>query len=190
MTMYPFRRVYVLLVLLLGACASPDVSDYAQNQPVFDPVRYFVGTTDAWGMFQKRSGEVVRRFHVEITGTEHDGKLTLDEQFRYDDGTTQARVWTLQRQPDGSWRGTAGDVVGEAVGHAAGNALNWRYTLRLPVNGTSYDMFMDDWMYLIDQDTMVNRTSMRKFGIEVGQVTLFFRKRVVKTESQTERRSP
>lgn len=172
-----FRFCNALLLLTLCACASPDVAQYAQNTPVFDPAQFFVGKTDAWGMFQKRGGDVVKRFHVEITGSEQDGKLTLDERFRYDDGTTQQRLWTLTHQPDGSWRGTAGDVVGEAIGHAAGNALNWRYTLLLPVDGKTYEMTMDDWMFLIDPHTMVNRTSMRKFGVEVGQVTLFFRKR-------------
>lgn len=169
--------VTLLFVALLAACSSPDVSRYAANQPVFDPAQFFLGKTDAWGMFQKRGGEVVKRFHVEITGSNSDGKLILDERFRYDDGTTQQRVWTLVRQADGSWRGTAGDVVGDAVGEAAGNALNWRYTLLLPVDGKTYEMKMDDWMYQMDDRTMINRTAMSKFGFEVGQVTLFFRKR-------------
>lgn len=165
------------LLLLLGACSSPDVTHYAAQQPVFDPVQFFVGKTEAWGMFQQRSGEVVKRFQVDIHGRQQDDQLILEEHFRYDDGSTQERIWTLQRQADGSWRGRAGDVLGEAIGHAAGNALNWRYTLLLPVNGKTYEMQMDDWMFLIDDHTMINRTSMRKFGVEVGQVTLFFRKR-------------
>lgn len=171
-----FRCCAPLLVVLLSACAAPDVTQYAQKQPRFDPAQFFVGKTEAWGMFQKRGGEVVKRFHVDITGSEQDGKLMLDERFRYDDGSTQQRVWTLTHQPDGSWRGSAGDVVGEAVGHAAGNTLNWRYTLLLPVDGKTWEMSMDDWMFLIDEKTMINRTSMSKFGIEVGQVSLFFRK--------------
>jgi len=170
------RLLVLALPLLLGACAGPDVTHYAGQQPVFDPAQFFVGKTEAWGMFQKRGGEVVKRFQVEIHGAEQDGKLILDEHFRYDDGSTQQRVWTLIRQADGSWRGRAGDVQGTAIGQAAGNALNWRYTLLLPVDGNTYEMRMDDWMFQIDADTMINRTSMSKFGIEVGQVTLFFRK--------------
>jgi hypothetical protein len=37
-------------------------------------------------------------------------------------------------------------------------------------------MSMDDWMYQMDEDTLINRTSMSKLGVEVGQVTLFFRR--------------
>ena len=84
---------------------------------------------------------------------------------------------SLHQGEDGRWRGTAGDVVGEAVGEVAGNALNWRYTLKLPVDGKVYEVQFDDWMYLMDQNTLINRASMSKFGFELGEVTLFFRKR-------------
>ncbi|MGL6041067.1 MAG: DUF3833 domain-containing protein [Deefgea sp.] len=171
------KSILAALCGLLTACASPDVAQYQKAEPKLDLVHYFVGKTDAWGMFQKRSGEVVKRFHVEITGTHNNGKLVLDEQFKYDDGTTQQRIWTLTQAADGSWRGTADDVKGEAVGKIAGNAFNWRYTMFLPVDGKTYEVQFDDWMFLIDDKSMLNRASMQKFGFELGQVTLFFKKR-------------
>jgi hypothetical protein len=165
------------VVVSLAGCAAPDVRHYQDVTPRLDVARYFAGTTDAWGMFQKRSGEVVKRFHVTITGTGDDRNFTLDERFRYDDGTTEQRVWRLTRAADGSWIGRAGDVRGDALGQVAGNALRWQYTLMLPVDGTTYAMQMDDWMLLIDDCTMINRASMSKLGVEVGQVTLTFRRR-------------
>ena len=162
---------------LLSSCAMTDVSHYKNATPVLDLEKYFIGTTDAWGMFQQRDGTVEKRFKVVIEGKRVDGQLVLDERFKYDDGTTQQRIWRLSKQADGSWRGLADDVKGEALGKTAGNALNWHYTLLLPVNGTVYEMKMDDWMYLLDENTMINRTSMSKFGVEVGQISLFFRRR-------------
>ncbi|MFX7764239.1 DUF3833 family protein, partial [Acinetobacter baumannii] len=50
-----------LLALVLGGCASQQISDYAGKTPVFDPAVFFKGRTEAWGMFQKRGGEVARR---------------------------------------------------------------------------------------------------------------------------------
>lgn len=67
-------------------------------------------------------------------------------------------------------------MVGEATGELAGNALRWRYQLNLPVDGTTYVVTFDDWMYLMDEDTLINRSSMLKLGVELGQVTLFFRR--------------
>ncbi|WP_293933644.1 DUF3833 domain-containing protein [Iodobacter sp.] len=171
------KSLLAALCGVLTACASPDVQQYQKSEPKLDLAQYFVGSTDAWGMFQKRSGEVVKRFHVEITGTQNQGKLVLDERFKYDDGTTQQRIWTLVQQADGSWRGTADDVKGVAIGKISGNALNWQYTMLLPVDGKTYEVQFDDWMFLIDNKSMMNRASMQKFGFELGQVTLFFKKR-------------
>ncbi len=165
------------LSLLLCSCAMDDLSRYPQHKPQLDLEKFFLGTVDAWGMFQQRDGSVVKRFQVVIESKKVDGQLVLDERFRYDDGSTQQRIWRLTKQADGSWRGKADDVQGEAIGNIAGNVLNWRYTLLLPVDGKIYEMQMDDWMYLQDENHMLNRASMRKFGFEVGQVTLFFKRR-------------
>ena len=164
-------------LLTLCGCAAPDVSRYASERPELDLVQYFSGTTDAWGMFQKRNGEVVKRFHVLIEGHAANGALVLDEHFDYSDGTHQQRVWTLRQEPGGRWTGTAADVIGTAAGSVAGNALHWRYVLRLPVDDKTYDVAFDDWMYLVDQTTMVNRARMSKFGVRLGEVTLLFRRR-------------
>ncbi len=127
-------------------------------------------------MFQDRSGKVIKRFHVDINSYREGDRLILDERFVYSDGTTQRRVWTLTPDGEDRWLGTADDVIGTAVGELAGNALRWRYELNLPVDDTSYVVTFDDWMYLMDEDTLINRSSMLKFGVELGQVTLFFRR--------------
>ena len=164
------------LSLGLTACASTGVEQYRAETPVLDLKTYFNGTLDAWGMFQGRSGEVKKRFHVRIDARWEGDVGVLDERFSWSDGTTSTRVWTLTRQTDGSFRGRADDVIGEALGEAAGNALRWRYHLNLPVDDTTYVVYFDDWMYLMDDDTLINRSVMSKFGIELGQATLFFRR--------------
>ena len=171
------KSLLILFTFLLSACAITDVSHYKNVKPVFDLEKYFTGTTDAWGMFQQRNGEVVKRFHVIVEGKRVADEFILDEQFVYDDGSKQQRIWKLKKTSDGRWLGRADDVQGEAIGEAAGNAFKWQYTLLLPVDGTTYAMQMDDWMYLIDEQTMVNRARMSKFGIDVGEVTLCFRRR-------------
>ena len=60
------------------------------------------------------------------------------------------------------------------MGH--GRALNWRYTLALPVGGQIYHVRFDDGMYLQPDGVLLNRARMSKFGVERGQVTLSFRK--------------
>jgi hypothetical protein len=171
------RALLVLLFALsVAGCGGVDVRQYAAEQPALELSDYFNGELEAWGMFQNRSGEVVKRFHVAMTGTWQGDVGTLDERFTYSDGSTERRVWTLRRQADGSWRGTAGDVVGEAIGEVSGNALHWRYQLLLKVDGEQYVVDFDDWMFLMDQRVMLNRARMSKWGIDLGQVTLSFYK--------------
>lgn len=163
---------------VLTACGSVDVDHYAREKPELELSSFFNGTIDAWGIFQKRDGAVARRFHVVIEANwKSPQEGVLDERFTYSDGETQRRVWTLKRQPDGTWQGTADDVVGVAIGKVAGNALRWTYVMRLPVDGKEYLVDFDDWMWQLDDSSMMNRSVMSKFGIDLGEVTLFFKKR-------------
>ncbi|HRN77231.1 DUF3833 domain-containing protein [Ottowia sp.] len=175
-------RRHVLFALLAGSavlvagCANPQVSDYAQQQPTLELDRYFNGRIRAHGMFQKRGGEVVRRFTVVMDCHWQGNQGVLDEAFTYSDGTTERRVWRLTKHADGRYTGRADDVVGEAQGQTSGNAFRWNYTLRLPVDGTTYEVQFDDWMFLIDERVMLNRATMSKFGVSLGEVLLSFRK--------------
>lgn len=164
------------LVFSVASCGNVDVVDYANQQPALSLERYFSKPVKAWGMFQKRSGEVAKRFEVDIVSRREGNNLILDERFLYSDGTRQRRIWTLTPEGEGRWSGRAADVVGVAKGEIAGNAFHWRYRLLLPVGDSTYEMSMDDWMYLIDENTLINRTSMSKFGVEVGQITVFFQR--------------
>lgn len=174
-------RFLLLVALVLGvaSCASVDVARYADQQPALNLEHFFSQPVKAWGMFQKRNGEVAKRFEVNIVSRHEGNNLILDERFVYSDGTRQRRVWTLTPEGQGRWNGRADDVVGVAEGQVAGNTLHWRYRLNLPVDDSTYEMSMDDWMYLMDEDTLIKRTRMSKFGVEVGQVTLFFRRQGV-----------
>jgi hypothetical protein len=160
----------------LTGCAGPSLEDYAAQRPQFDLQTYFNGDVTAHGMFSDRSGKVLRRFvvtmHCDWTGDQG----TLDERFAYDDGEKQQRIWHVTKLADGRYVGKADDVVGEALGGQAGSAFNWHYTLKLPVQGSVYEVQFDDWMYQIDSKTVLNKAVMSKLGFRVGDITLSFSK--------------
>lgn len=176
----PSRLTRWLLALCtamgLSACASQNLPHYANEEPTLDLADYFNGKLVAHGVFQNRSGNVVRRFVVEMEGTWDGNQGVLDEWFTYSDGTQDRRIWRLTKHADGRYTGTADDVVGPANGQTSGNAFFWTYTLALPVDGKVYNVKFDDWMYLIDDQVMLNRATMSKFGFRLGEVTLSFRK--------------
>lgn len=163
--------------LWLSGCASQNLDGYAREQPVLDLAQYFNGTVDAHGIFQDRSGQIVRRFTVVMDCRWEGANGVLDEAFTYSDGSAERRVWRLTRHADGRYTGAAGDVVGQAEGRVAGNAFRWQYTLALPVDGRVIHVDLDDWMYLIDERVMLNRATMSKFGVRLGEITLSFTRR-------------
>jgi hypothetical protein len=162
--------------LALVGCTSIAPTEYAAERPVFDLARYFDGTVLGWGMVQDRSGKVLRRFRVTIEGRWVGDTGTLDETFEWSDGKQEKRVWTIVRREAGRYTGTAADVVGTATGEAQGNALQWRYVLRLPPEQGGWQVDLDDWMYLVDDATLLNRSVITKFGIRFGEITIAFRK--------------
>ena len=173
-------------LLLLSGCATPGVEVYRNEKPQLDLKRYFNGTVDGWGMVQDRSGRVLRRFHVVIVASwddnkgddskGDDSKGVLDESFDWSDGKKERRVWHIVKTGD-RYSGSAGDVVGRAAGEAAGNTLRWAYVLKLPPEQGGYEVDVDDWMFLLDDETLLNRSTINKFGIRFGDITINFRKR-------------
>ncbi len=173
------KFLFAMCVGLLGlvGCAGVSLDAYKNERPALDLKTYFNGTLDAWGIFQDRSGKVVKRFNVVIEASWQGDVGTLDERFTYSDGSTARRVWSITDLGNGRYQGRADDVIGTAQGEATGNALRWRYVLALPVDGEVYHVDFDDWMFLMDDKVMLNRSAMSKFGFSLGEVTLSFSKR-------------
>lgn len=163
-------------VLGAAGCSTIDPAIYAAEKPKFDLQSYFNGTVDAWGVVTDRSGKVIKRFTVVLDCRWTGDTGVLDETFTYSDGSKDKRVWTLKKNGD-RYIGTASDVLGEATGVASGNALLWSYTMVLPVDGKVYHVKFEDWMFLMDNDVMINRAEMRWYGIKTGEITLSFKKR-------------
>jgi hypothetical protein len=166
----------LVLFVFLSGCSTVKISDYADRTPKMIPEDFFNGRLTAHGIIKNRAGKVVRYFNADITAYWDDSKGTLEEDFVYDNGEKQRRVWILTRQPDGSYIGTAGDVTGEATGRIAGNSMFLEYVLEVPYGDGTIDLTMDDRMYLVEPQTVVNESVMYKFGFRVGEVILVIRK--------------
>ena len=162
----------MLAALSLAACSSVQVEDYAANSPALVPEDFFDGRLTAHGVIKDRGGRVIRRFNAEIKAYWEEGIGTLEEDFVFDDGEQQRRVWTLTPSGPGRYRGTAGDVVGEGDITVAGNSMFLDYVLRIPYGDGTLDLRIDDRMYLVDPDTLINESAMKKFGVEVGEILL------------------
>ncbi|MAF78431.1 MAG: hypothetical protein CME63_04910 [Halobacteriovoraceae bacterium] len=165
------------LFLFLVSCSQNSLDIYKDENPVFHPKKFFSGKMIAQGMVTNRSGEVIKRFNCDIVGTWNGDEGELDERFTYADGSKQRRIWKLSYDPKTqSLTGRASDIVGTAQGEFAGNTFHFTYDLKINVDESEYEIYVDDWMHLIDENTLMAKSRMSKWGFDVGEITLIMKK--------------
>jgi hypothetical protein len=164
------------LLFCLSGCGGPKVEDYSGKTPAMDIRQFFNGEVVAVGVFIDRSGMADPSMSVTMKGTFDKDGGQMYEEFIYSDGRNDKRTWTIRFVDDHHFIGTAHDIIGEAKGTQYGNAVHMEYVLRVLHKGSSYDMSMDDWMYKMDDKTIINRITMSKFGFKVGELILTFSK--------------
>ena len=167
------KNLFLVLCLGLAGCAGIEGRVALDESPRFDLFEFFDGQVLAVGIVQDRAGKVIQRFQADINGSVQGDTLVLDEQFRYWQGEGPAtRVWTIERMDQG-FVGSATDIPGPARGQSFGNALNWQYSMQLPYGDGTIGVRFDDWFWALDDQRMINRSYIKKFGLTVAEVTLY-----------------
>ncbi|NNF25351.1 MAG: DUF3833 domain-containing protein [Rhodobacteraceae bacterium] len=171
------RYLAIAAIALLAACTGkPALEDEILSDRQLNLEEFFDGQLVAYGQFQDVFGTVRRRFEVKIDGTWDGEALTLVEDFVYEDGSTEQRIWSLQKTGADTWTGTAPGVIGTASGTESGDAFNWRYEIDLPVPDGTLRVTFDDWMWLMSEDRLLNRAYIKRFGVDIGEVIISFEK--------------
>ncbi|HOP64196.1 MAG TPA: DUF3833 domain-containing protein [Spirochaetota bacterium] len=173
----PVIALSLMMLILQAGCSSVSIDDYKDEKPQLILEDYLNGTFDAYGIFINRSGQVTRRMHVVMKASWTGDTGILDEDFIWSDGEKQKRIWHLKKISTSAYEGRAEDVIGTATGEVAGNAFHWEYTLAVNVDGSIYNFAFDDWMYLMNDQILINRAKMSKFGFRVGEINIVFIKR-------------
>lgn len=160
------------LALAMSGCSNVTPDDYQGRAPAFEPEAFFNGSLTAHGVVKDFSGKAIRHFNADIIGCWSAGVGNLDEDFIFDDGEAQKRVWTLTPDGNQAYIGTAGDVVGEGRARWEGNAMFFDYTLRIELEDGPIDVRIDDRMYRVSENVVINESKMRKLGFGVGEILL------------------
>ena len=181
MTLRVNRRRFVSFIVLLftsstalTGCSTMKPETFQDSEPKLVLEDFFQGRTKAWGLFHDRFGTLRRQFEVDIEGTWDGRNLTLVEDFIYDDGEIEQRIWRIEKLNDHTYRGEADGVIGSAEGKAFGKVVNWTYRFALNTGDSNWNVNFDDWFYLQSQNVMINRAEVTKFGFTIGEVTLVF----------------
>ncbi|KAF0115555.1 MAG: hypothetical protein FD150_972 [Rhodobacteraceae bacterium] len=181
--------IVICLIALRSRYASFQAQrpgDYASG-PIFDLRRHLNGPMACEGVIFGPTGRVTSRFVADMEGRWDGSTGTLSEVFRYDSGSVQHRAWTLALGEGGKITATAPDVVGPGEGRVAGSGVMLRYSIQLTPEAGGHVLNVVDWMYLMGNGTIMNRSQFRKFGIKVAELVATMRPvegRVEKPSSQ------
>ena len=180
------KHIAVAAFVFAAACTGkPSFNDASLNDRAFNLEEFFAGDFVAYGRFQDVLGTVRRQFVVTIEGDWDGEQLRLVEDFVYEDGSIEQRIWTLRKTgpvvADQTWEGTAPGVIGAAIGREQGDRFNWQYEIDLPVPSAdgpteTLRVEFDDWMWQQTDDRLLNIAYVKRFGFDIGQVVISFEK--------------
>ena len=142
--------------------------------PLFELTTFLEGHTHAWGVFEDRFGRLRRRFTVDLHGRWRDESFVLDERFVYDTGEVETRIWHVTPSGAGRFLATCDDCVGSASGESDADSVRMSYRFRLKLKAREIVVAFDDRLYRMGDTTAVNRATMSKWGIKLGELSLFF----------------
>lgn len=171
--------LFVIALMVLkqryASFAAQDPAEYRGKGPDFDLRKHLSGPLSCEGVIFGPTGRVTSRFVADMQGTWDGSTGTLAEVFRYDSGTIQHRAWTLSLGSNGQITATAADVEGNGEGRVEGSGVLLRYRIRLTPEAGGHVLDVTDWMYLLDNGTIINRSQFRKFGIKVAELVATMR---------------
>lgn len=163
--------------ILFVGCAGMNVADFKSGRPRLDPTQYFAGETSSSGVLENRGGAPKERVTTQTVGRWVDATLLLEQELQIG-GKKQHRSWRIRKLDPNHFEATANDIVGTARGEARGNVFHWSFTLALSPGNPLSRVQMSQWMYLQpDGRTLLNHSTIRKFGLVVAQVTEVFQRR-------------
>ncbi|MGJ8583992.1 MAG: DUF3833 domain-containing protein [Marinosulfonomonas sp.] len=154
---------------------SQKPQDFDGTLPAFDIRTHLSGPIDCEGVIYGPTGRVASSFVAKMNGDWRGASGTLSEDFTYSGGSVQHRKWNLSLGNDGRFTATADDILGTAKGVQNGKSVRMEYTIRLPEGSGGHVLSVTDWMYLMDNGNIINRSEMRKFGFKVAELVATMR---------------
>ena len=165
----------VILRRRLAEFPGQSPEDYSEGFPQFDLKEHLNGKMICEGVIYGPMGRITSSFSADFDITWTGDVGVMKEHFRYNDGSTQDREWTITLGQNGAFTSTAPDVPGAGIGMQAGSAVQMLYKIKLPEDAGGHVLNTVDWMYLTPDGTIMNRSQFRKFGLRVAELVASIR---------------
>lgn len=167
--------IAVMLRRSYGEFPGQHPDDYDDSALTFDLKKHLSGKLICEGVIFGPLGRMTSSFvaDFEVVWTGDVG--VMKEHFRYDDGSTQDREWTITIGKGDAFTAEAPDVPGIGKGIQSGATMQMLYTIELPKDSGGHVLKAIDWMYLTPDGSIMNRSQFRKFGFRVAELVATIR---------------
>ncbi|MDG2096481.1 MAG: DUF3833 family protein [Paracoccaceae bacterium] len=170
-----FCLLFITVKSHFFAFKSQNILRFKEEKNIFDIRDCLNGHMLAEGMVYGLSGNLESTFIATFEGSWEGNEGTLIESFSFSSGKNQNRRWKLKVLDDGTIEGTAPDIIGKANGQQMGSAVKLEYKIKLSQELGGHSINVIDWMHLMENGTIINRSEFRKFGMKVGELVATFR---------------
>ncbi len=163
------RRALVLGVAALAGCARIPASPTEPVQPLTLPDA-FAGRAVGAGLFRVGLTGSERRFTARLNGHLRGDRLTVVEDFVYDDGDQNRLTWVFDRAGPGRWIGRREDTVGTAEVIETGNEIRLAYTADFASPDGVTRLDFADVIYRRADGRIINDAVVSRWGLPVATV--------------------
>ena len=167
--MSKMRRTLLLGSLAMAACARVPTSPEGPRDPItLDQA--FSGKSAGAGVFRVDLTGTERRFTARLDGRVDGDRLTVVEDFFYDDGEQNRLTWVFYRAGPGKWTGRREDTVGVANVVETENEVRLSYLADFRSGDEVTRLGFEDVIYFDPDGRVINDAIVTRFGIPVGRV--------------------
>lgn len=163
------RRSLILGSAALAGCARVPASPAGPREPITLDAA-FAGRAVGAGVFTVPLTASERRFQARLDGRMQGDRLTVVEDFVYDDGEENRLTWVFDRAGPGRWTGRREDTVGTAQVTEAGNEVRLSYLADFRSGETVTRLGFEDVIYFGPDGRIINDAIVTRWGLPVARV--------------------
>jgi hypothetical protein len=130
----------------------------------------FAGRAVGAGVFRVDLTGSERRFRARLDGRLQGNRLTVVEDFVYDDGEENRLTWVFDRAGPGRWTGRREDTVGTAEVRELGTEVRLSYLADFRAGQSVTRLGFEDVIWLGPEGRVINDAVVTRWGIPVGRV--------------------
>ena len=150
--------------------------NYYKKLPALSMESYFSNKVTALGyMTFFYPYKTIKDIKIVFSGKFHDNTLTLKEDYT-DNDSKVLRVWSFKKKSNSCYIGKESNVTGTIKVSIYGNKLNMKYKFKTNYKKIYFNVNVKDSMYLVDKETLINKTIISKYGITLAESFLVYKK--------------